>query len=194
MKQVIIMAMLAAGLMLAGCSKSESENMETGDNSGNAALVEKLTKEIKQHIVGTWVRDGWCYVDEDVLFDNPPVSQIILEDVQDLNGTGDLTVFSFTVGGEVTLRFLDKNESGDGVTFYGNLSIKARGTAVDSQGLSDAPPMGIDISYKDGLPDNYGVSPFNECEHFFRVLFSKDYRKIFLIHRPSKIMQVYSRQ
>ena len=46
MKQVLFMAILAAGMLLAGCSK-DLESME-----------DKQLADMKQHIVGTWEHDG----------------------------------------------------------------------------------------------------------------------------------------
>lgn len=59
MKQVLFMAMLAAGLMLAGCAKEDSSGMETKDNTGQQALI-------KEQIVGVWRNgDYWVSFSED---------------------------------------------------------------------------------------------------------------------------------
>lgn len=55
MKQVLFMAMLAAGMLLAGCAKEEENGVET---KGNAEQQQTLTKE---QIVGVW-RNGDYWV------------------------------------------------------------------------------------------------------------------------------------
>lgn len=187
MKQVIIMAMLAAGLMLAGCSKSESENMETGDNSGNAVLVEKLTKEIKQHIVGTWVCDGLCDVDYNEFFFNPAPSQLVVDDVAALGEFRETSfnhTFIFTDDGKATLYIPASNEYEEDRTYHGDFTVEPGGLTPD--GNTD-PPMCLKISYKDGNPGGY--------DWFCKILFSKDYRQMFLLpRRDTDLLRRYSLQ
>ena len=62
MKQVLLMAVLAAGLLLTGCSKdSENNGMETKGNTEQK--TQTLTKE---QIVGVWRNgDYWVSFSED---------------------------------------------------------------------------------------------------------------------------------
>ena len=61
MKQILIMTMLAAGMLLAGCSKDESENVEEPRKEN--VMEQTLTKE---QIVGVWRSgDYWVSFSED---------------------------------------------------------------------------------------------------------------------------------
>ncbi len=97
------MAMLAAGMLLTGCSK-DSESME-----------DKQLADMKQHIVGTWVKHGEAYVDDwsdikahvhngitdgvDVLFD------------VDMTPTSEYNPNTLTINADGTLIVSDDGES-----------------------------------------------------------------------------------
>lgn len=53
-KNLFLTVALVAGLVLAGCSKEDSNNMNT---------EEIQLQDMKQHIVGTWEKHGEAYVD-----------------------------------------------------------------------------------------------------------------------------------
>lgn len=55
MKQVLLMAVLAAGMLLAGCSKDSEET------ANRDMEKQELLNNMKEHIVGTWKHDGDAY-------------------------------------------------------------------------------------------------------------------------------------
>lgn len=62
MKQVFIMALLAAGMLLTGCAKdSENNGME---ETGRYLTSDEIRELLMPLLVGTWVHDGDAYGDD----------------------------------------------------------------------------------------------------------------------------------
>lgn len=60
MRQVLFMAVLAAGMLLVGCSKDESNDMDT-KGSTEQERQQEIVNRFQQEIVGTWEHDGDAY-------------------------------------------------------------------------------------------------------------------------------------
>lgn len=143
---------LAAGMMLAGCSKSE-DNMEENNMTEKN---EQLVSSIRQHIVGTWERSGSCNSNAPLT----PYDDIILRDVLTFEESDSYEIKIESNGGIVVTY--QNQESYDGLW-------ELRGAvSLNSDGMF--PPYGIRITSQDVY--TRGI--------YDRVLFSSDYSVMYL--------------
>lgn len=157
MKQVLLMAVLAAGMLLTGCSK-DSEETVNGD-------VEKqeLLSNMKEHIVGTWKHDG----------------DFLCVDIKEFSGS----IKDGIILG-CTSEFGDYWPSTLKFQKDGHFELEATGLKkyTGTYSISTSEMTGEPVIWQkfDGNPSETRLNNFRYHEVFFET----DYNTVYLVARP----------
>lgn len=172
MRQVLFMAVLAAGMLLAGCSKEEDNGMGTKNGT------EQVLADMKQHIVGTWEHDG----------------DFICADLSELSGTikdGIITgcASTFEDYNPAILTFRN-NGSFELLRDYIEPNRKYTGTYVFSLHYATGKPI-IGLLFDEESSIHAEISMFKYSETFFEA----DYNTVYLVaHDWATIVSRYRRK
>lgn len=171
MKKALLLTMAVLAAIATGCSKSDSENM---DSNNNTIKNEQLLNTIKQHIVGTWVHEGSCESEAPLT----PYNEIFLKDNLKFEES-EHEIFTFNTDGTTVLQ-RSSILTDEVLEFPGRWEVK--GSFVDAE---NDPPYGIRIHYNKA--DGYNLL----YQKFYRVMFSSDYKTMYLhsVERHSEIQR-----
>jgi opacity protein-like surface antigen len=164
MKQVLLMAVLAAGMLLTACSKDSEDTVNRDMEKEQITKKQELLNNMKEHIVGTWEHDG-----DFMCKDYKEIDVVAKEGIADnfhadFNEGANQAVLTFGSDGKFEL----KRNGGYDESYTGTYSL----TLDDAKGLI-LPYLRYNATLESPISDIFG---------YRYAFFEKDYNTLYLIY------------